>query len=157
MKNLVNAGKGPMPKRQPQNKRPLDEDETGAGEAANLVANAEILPNIKREFILTQLTDNTLQDAVRLFSRAIGTDLTNSHMLRVILKAVAHAMPVLEREVSQLGKLRRPSNARTSQLEREEFERKLASAVVAALRKSRPFEADARDRRQGKGSGKRSA
>jgi hypothetical protein len=146
-----------MPKRHQQSKRALSEDETGTGNAASLDANSDIIPNIKREFILTPLTDDTLQDVVRLFSRAIGTDLTNSHMLRVILKAVAHAMPVLEREVSQLGKLKRPSNARTSQLEREEFERKLAAAVVSAFRKCRPFGAEAGDRRQGKSSGKRSA
>ena len=78
-------------------------------------------------------------------------------MLRVLLKGVAHAMPLLEREASQIGKLKRPSNARTSQLEREEFERKLAAAVVAAFRKNPPFDADAGDRRQGKASGKRSA
>jgi hypothetical protein len=103
------------------------------------------------------LTDDTLQQVVRLFERAIGTDLTNSHMFRVLLKSVAHAMPMLEREVSQLGKLKPPSNARASQLEREEFERKLAAAVVSAFRKCPPFDADAGDRRQGKSSGKRTA
>ena len=146
-----------MPKRHQRSKRALSEDETGSSDAASLDANSDIIPNIKREFILTPLTDDTLQDVVRLFSRAIGTDLTNSHMLRVILKAVAHAMPVLEREVSQLGKLKRPSNARTSQLEREEFERKLAAVLVAAFRKAPPFEADAGHCRSGKGSGKRTA
>ena len=146
-----------MPKRQQQSKRALNEDEQGTGDAARPDANSDISPNIKREFILTPRTDDTVQDVVRLFARAIGTDLTNSHMLRVILKAVAHAMPVLEREVLQIGKLKRPSNARTSQLEREEFERKLAAVLVSAFRKSPPFEAGAGHRRSGKGSGKRSA
>ena len=146
-----------MPKRQQQSKRALNEDEQGTGDAARPDANSDISPNIKREFILTPRTDDTVQDVVRLFSRAIGTDLTNSHMLRVILKAVAHAMPVLEREVLQIGKLKRPSNARTSQLEREEFERKLAAVLVSAFRKSPPYEAAAGHRRPGKGSGKRSA
>jgi hypothetical protein len=146
-----------MPKRHQQSKRALNEDEAGAGDAASLDANTDIIPNIKREFVLTQRTDDTVQDVVRLFARAIGTDLTNSHMLRVILKAVAHAMPVLEREVLQIGKLKRPSNARTSQLEREEFERKLAAVVVSAFRKAPPFAARVGHRRAGKGSGKRTA
>jgi hypothetical protein len=60
----------------------------------------------------------------------------------VLLKTVEHVMPELKGEVSQLGKLKRPSNARTNQLEREEFERTLAAAVVSAFRKCRPFVAD---------------
>jgi hypothetical protein len=146
-----------MPKRQQQSKRALNEVEQGTGDAARLDANSDISPNIKREFILTPRTDDTVQDVVRLFARAIGTDLTNSHMLRVILKAVAHAMPVLEREVLQIGKLKRPSNARASQLDREEFERKLAAVLVSAFRKSPPYEAAVGHRRSGKGSGKRPA
>ena len=146
-----------MPKRHQRSKRALSEDETGSSDAASLDANSDIIPNIKREFILTPRTDDTVQDVVRLFAKAIGTDLTNSHMLRVILKAVAHAMPVLEREVLQIGKLKRPSNARTSQLEREEFERKLAAVLVSAFRKSPPFDVGSGHRRPGKGSGKRSA
>jgi hypothetical protein len=146
-----------MPKRQQQRKRALSEDEQGTGDAARPDVNADIIPNIKREFVLTPLADYTLQDAVRNFGRAIGSDITNSHMLRVILKAVGHAMPVLEKEILQIGKLKRPGNARENQAEREEFERKLAAVLVSAFRKSPPFDASAGHRRPGKGSGKRSA
>src|SRR6516162_5590596 len=146
-----------MPKRRQESKRALDGDEARTGDAASLDPNADIIPNIKREFVLTPLADYILQDTVRLFSKAIGTDITNSHMLRVILKAVAHSMPVLEKEVLQIGKLKRPSNARASQLDREEFERKLAAVLVSAFRKSPPYEAAVGHRRSGKGSGKRPA
>jgi hypothetical protein len=134
-----------MPKRHQQNKRALRKDDRGPGESADFDADADGIPNIKRLFILTPLADHTLRDAVTLFSRATGTDMTNSHLFRVLLKAVAHAMPEIEREVAQLGKLKRPSNARTNQVEREEFERKLAAAVVSAFRKCRPFDPGAED------------
>jgi hypothetical protein len=97
------------------------------------------IPNIKREFILTQSADETLQDAVRLFSRATGTQLSNSHFLRVLIKGLAHAMPELEREASQIGKLKRPGNARGKEAEREEYEQRLAKAVTNAMRSTRPF------------------
>lgn len=97
-------------------------------------------PNIKREFILTQSTDDTLQDLVRVFSRATGANLTNSHFLRVVLKALAHAMPELEREASELGSLKRPSNARGNQAAREGYEEALAVAVASALQASPRFE-----------------
>jgi hypothetical protein len=60
----------------------------------------------------------------------------------IVIVPAEHAKQELEREVSQLGRLERPSNARTNQLEREEFEHKLAGAVVATLRKSGPYNTD---------------
>jgi len=145
-----------MPKRQQQEKRSYGEDHGRPDESSGPEASTDI-PNIKREFILTPSTDDTLQDVVRLFSRATGTNLTNSHFLRVLLKSVAHAMPKLEEEVARIGRLKRPSNARASQAEREEYERTLAAVVVAALQSSRPFEVGLSDKRKGKGPGKRSA
>jgi hypothetical protein len=92
------------------------------------------LANITRQFILTLTTDETLKRLVTLYSNASGSELTNSHVLRAILKGVAHAMPELEREASRLQRLKRPSNARGKEYLREEFERRIAAAFVAGMR-----------------------
>lgn len=151
----VQTGGERMSRRQ-QGKRAFKDDDGGVDESAGLDTSADI-PNIKTEFILTSSADDTLQDAVRLFSRATGTNLTRSHFFRVLLKAVAHAMPELEKEASHVGRLKRPSNARDGQAAREEYERTLAAAVVAALRTAPPLDASVGERRKGRGAGKRSA
>jgi hypothetical protein len=141
----VDANEGPMPKRLRENKQTLGEDNPKRGDTARPASKADIIPSIKREFILTPLADESLHDAIRVISKATGTSLSNSHFLRVLLKVVEHAMQELEREVSRLGRLERPGNARTSQLEREEFEHQFAGAVVAALRKAGPYDTDSED------------
>jgi hypothetical protein len=146
--------RGPMPKRQQEATKAYTDD-TRPGEAPGSDASIDP-PTIKREFLLTQLADDTLKDAVDLVSSATGTNLTNSHFFRVLIKCIAHAMPQLEIEVSKLGKLKRPSNAREGQAAREEYERTIAAAVVAALRSSPPFDPNMEDGGKGKGSGKRS-
>jgi hypothetical protein len=97
-------------------------------------------PHIKREFILTPAADDTLAGTVRCLSRATGTNVSNSHFLRSLLKAVAHALPELEREASQIGRLKRPGNARGKEACREGYEEKLAEALLAALRAWTPKE-----------------
>jgi hypothetical protein len=117
---------GAIPKRQQQSNKYHEDDRDSAEEGD--------VPNIKREFILTRAADDTLQDAVRLLSRATGANLTNSHFLRVVLKTVQLAMTELEREAAKLGKLKRPSNARGNEAERDEYEEKLAEVVHSAIR-----------------------
>ena len=63
----------------------------------------------------------------RAYSKATGSELTNSHVLRALLKAIEHAMPQLEHEAEQMDKLKRPKNDRANEAHRDEFERKLAS------------------------------
>lgn len=121
---------GAIPRRQQQSNM-YHEDHRDSAEEGDV-------PNIKREFILTRAADDTLQDAVRLLSRATGANLTNSHFLRVVLKTVQLAMPVLEREAAKLGKLKRPSNARGNEAEREEYEERLAEVVHSAFRSTTP-------------------
>jgi hypothetical protein len=112
--------------------------QVGPGYANNDGATGD-LANIKREFILTQSADDALHELMRVVSRSTSTNLTNSHLFRVLLKVVEHAMPEIEKEFSQVGKLKRPSNARGRESERDEFERMLASALVAALRDCDPL------------------
>lgn len=120
-----------MPKRQHQDNRKYKIDESGAENA--LPAESSIAPTIKREFVLTPAADDTLYKAVRTLSRATGTNLSNSHFLRVMLKVVADAMPQIEAEALRLGKLKRPGNTAADQPEREEYEQKIAEAVTAAI------------------------
>jgi hypothetical protein len=98
------------------------------------------LANITRQFILTSSTDETLKRLLAVYSRASGANLTNSHVLRAILKAVSHAMPELEREATRLRALKRPSNARGKEALREEFEKKLTAAFVAGMRAAAVYE-----------------
>ena len=90
-------------------------------------------PTIRRQFILTPSADLTLKHMVALYSKATGSELTNSHVLRALLKAIEHAMPQLEHEAEQMGKLKRPKNDRANEAHRDEFERKLASCIVTGM------------------------
>ena len=143
-----------MPKRQ-QN-RIYRESSGPGGEITGPGADPELAdtPSIKREFMLTPLADDSLHNAVRVLSRATGASLSNSHFLRVVLKIVEHAMPEIEREASRLGKLKRPSNARENQPEREEFEQKIAEALATALHSCPPLALDSGTSRKGREGGK---
>lgn len=98
------------------------------------------LANITRQFILTESTDEILRQLVQLYSRAAGSQLTNSHILRAILKGISHAMPEIEREAERLGRIKRPRNIRGKEHERELFERKITSAFMAGMRAASLFE-----------------
>lgn len=90
--------------------------------------------NLKREFVLTPTADDTLNQLLTVFGRGTVSKLTNSHVLRAVLHAVRHAMPELEKQAARLGPLRRPSNARGNEAERDELEKKLAACLVAGMR-----------------------
>ena len=90
--------------------------------------------DIKRELTLTRSTDDTLSELLALFQRTTGCRLHTSHLMRALLKVLRHAMPEVEREARALGPLRRPSNASGREAERDEFEARLAVALLAGLR-----------------------
>jgi len=96
-------------------------------------------PKIHREFVLTQAADITMEDAIRVLSQGTGTQPTRSHFLRAVLKAISHALPELEDKAGAIPKLKRPSNWSTKEAaqEREEYERGLARALVAAIKASK--------------------
>lgn len=89
---------------------------------------------IKRELILNRATDETFAQLVEIYRRATGARLSASHVARAILKGIACDLPALQREANRIGRLRLPSNARGHELEREQFERRLANAFVAGMR-----------------------
>src|SRR5262245_43261787 len=94
------------------------------------VRQAGEVPNIKREFILTQSADETLTHMTSLLSKATGTDVSNSHFLRALLKVLEEARPEIERQARAVGTLKRPSNARGKEQERELYEAALAKALA---------------------------
>lgn len=96
-------------------------------------ASGEV-PDVPRQFTLTAKTDRTLKRVIATYSEATGIDLKHSELLRAILVAVEHAMPELIREAQVIGRLRRPKNDRGREAEREELERNIAKAFVAAMR-----------------------
>lgn len=126
----VTSGRA-MPKRHQQDNRKYRIDESSADRA--LQTEPSTTPTIKREFVLTPAADDTLYEAVRTLSRATGTNLSNSHFLRVMLKVVAEAMPQIKEEASRLGVLKRPGNTAANQPDREEYEQRIAAAVAAAI------------------------
>lgn len=97
------------------------------------VQSAGEVPNVKREFILTQSTDETLTHMTSLLSKATGTDVSNSHFLRVLLKVLEGARPEIEKQAWAVGSLKRPSNARGKERDRERYEEALARALGAGL------------------------
>lgn len=97
-------------------------------------------PDIKREFILTQTADDALGHLTALYSKATGTNVTNSHFLRAVLKTLMHGMPELEKQAWQIGKLKRPSNARGNESERDDYEKRIAASLLAGMRACLPME-----------------
>lgn len=89
---------------------------------------------IKREFVLTLEAEDTLTRLVQVYRRATGTRLSNSHVLRGVLRGIEHGLAAIEREANVLGALKLPSNAKGREAERERFEKALASSFVAAMR-----------------------
>ena len=90
-------------------------------------------PCLNREFVLTRTADDAFARLVELYRRSTGARLTASHVLRVILKGVAHRLDTLELEARRLGPLRLPSNARGRDHQREQFESRIADAFLRGM------------------------
>lgn len=89
---------------------------------------------LKREFVLTPTTEDALTRLVQVYRNATGTRLSNSHVIRAVLRGVAHGLSAIEREANCIGPLRLPSNAKGREAEREQFENMLTSSFIAAMR-----------------------
>lgn len=96
--------------------------------------------NVKREFVLTPSGEESLRRLQAIYERATGAKLTGSHMLRALLRVVDAALPDIEREAARLGPLKRPSNARGGEAERDEFERRIAACLLAGMRECPPLD-----------------
>jgi hypothetical protein len=117
---------------------PAREQPTSRGHVLSLVQRTGEPVDRQREFQLTRTTDETLEDLIVLYKRATGADLTRSHVLRAVLKAVAEQMPHLKRTAANIGPLRRPSNAKGFEEAREEFEEAIKEAFLHGMRTTVP-------------------
>lgn len=97
---------------------------------------------VKREVILTATTDETMTRLVELYRRATGTRLSTSHVVRGMLRAIAHGMDPIQREARRIGPCRLPANAPGREAERERFEQRLAQALINGMRAAAAFETD---------------
>lgn len=89
---------------------------------------------VKREFVLTPATEQSLVALIDLLRRTTGARLSASHVLRALLIGIEHARPTIEAEARRLGPLKLPSNAQGRELERASFERRIAAMLVAGMR-----------------------
>ncbi len=89
---------------------------------------------IKRELTLTPAAEEALTRLVQVYRNATGTRLSNSHMIRAVLRGVVHGLSAIEREANRMGPLKLPSNGKGREVEREQFESALASSFIAAMR-----------------------
>lgn len=96
---------------------------------------------VKREFVLTPATEQSLLALIDLLRRTTGARLSASHVLRALLIGVEHARPSIEAESSRIGALKLPSNAHGREAERARFERRIAAALVAGMRAAASLDA----------------
>lgn len=119
-----------------QSERPLPVQPMALVQKANqdeMQPSGEV-PDIPRQFTLTAKTDRTLKRLIAAYSEATGMELKHSELLRAVLLSIEHAMPELEREARSIGRLKRPKNDRGRESEREQLERRIASAFLSGLR-----------------------
>jgi hypothetical protein len=132
----IGAGKIEAPSSAAYQGKAADELTT-RGQVLSLVQRTGEPVDRQREFQLTRTTDETLEDLVLLYKRSTGAELTRSHVLRAVLKAVAERMPQLKRTATGIGPLRRPSNAKGFEDAREEFEEEIKRAFLQGMHGSR--------------------
>ena len=90
--------------------------------------------NIPRQVMLTETCDQMLKRLVRIYSNAVGFDLSNAEMIRSILRAAQHAASMLEREATQVEPMKRPKNVRGNEAVRDQIEQNIARAFIAGMR-----------------------
>jgi hypothetical protein len=91
-------------------------------------------PQVMRQIKLTPTADATLQSVIEAYSRATGLELTRSEFMRALILALGHTRQLHEREARGIGRLRRPKNEARLFHKRDELERSIARAFIAAMR-----------------------
>ena len=89
---------------------------------------------VMRQFQLTPSADATLQEMIASYSQATGLELTRSEFLRAVLHALSSTVLLHQREARSIGRLKRPKNEAWLFNKRDELERSIARAFVAAMR-----------------------
>ena len=96
--------------------------------------------DIMRQFQLTRSTDRVLKRLMSAYSEATGIAISGSELLRAILHGLERTIELHEREARAAGPFRRSKNDPWLLHKRDELERSLARAFVAAMRAAPAFE-----------------
>jgi len=94
---------------------------------------------IKREFIFSPSTDESIARLIDLYRRSTGTRLSGSHVLRAMLRGVSTCMDSLQQEAARMGRLKLPSNASGWERQRDEFEDRIAEAFINGIRSAAAY------------------
>jgi hypothetical protein len=116
-----------------------EEDSNAKREAVHKEDTDGEVPTIHRQVVLTPTSNLAFDDVIRLISQATGSRISMSHFFRAVLKVISHARPELEKALQELGKVKRPKNVRGEEARREDYERKIARAILDAIKASKPF------------------
>lgn len=92
---------------------------------------------VKREFVLTTASANSMDALVEAFRLLTGTRVSGSHALRAMLIAVERAIPLIHTEVAPGGPWRLPANGARFESSRADFEQRLGTVLLTALLRTR--------------------
>ena len=87
-----------------------------------------------RDFLLGRQHEDVLRQMREIISRENGVDLSQSHLMRALLVALADVTPAVKRELSHLGPLKRPPNGVQYEGERAQLEVTLKNVILSAMR-----------------------
>jgi hypothetical protein len=90
--------------------------------------------HLKREFILSRGADQALACLVNVFRESTGARVTNSHVIRALLLVLGQIIDRVKDEAEQIGPTPLPSNGRSFEHERRQFEAQLVAAFERSLR-----------------------
>lgn len=94
---------------------------------------ARLPKTIKREFILSNEADETLNELIAILSAGIGSRLTASQIVRALLIAVHGALPAIGAVARRAGPSKRPGNGAAQARDRFAFERRMAAILAEGL------------------------
>ena len=86
------------------------------------------------EIVLSQETNEVVEELYSLFRENTGTNLNKSQLFRSLLRAVKYNMRGIEKQAAHTGALKRPSNNKGFEEDRELFEETIAQVFVRGMR-----------------------
>ena len=87
------------------------------------------LANVKREIVLTPSTAKAFDELESILSTAINSSLTRSHVARAVFSAIKDSLGNIATEAMKLPPMKRPSNAKGFEADRDKFEAELARVI----------------------------
>ena len=91
------------------------------------------LANVKREIVLTPSTAKAFDELESILSTAINSSLTRSHVARAVFSAIKDSLGNIATEAMKLPTMKRPSNAKGFEADRDKFEAELARVIKSGI------------------------